>query len=179
MLYATIPIGENINANITNLGDYSSNIVGLMLTLAGIAAFVYLAYGGLTWILASGDKAKLEDARGKITNAIIGLGIVASSWAIFLVLNHFFGLGLAGDSSSGGNGGNGSGSSSGTGGSSTLDQYGISVICTTQSQCDAYCPNPDYVTVHHTKSCEGSKVSCACVHKDNPKLNAVPAGNKK
>lgn len=163
MLYATIPIGENINANITNLGDYSSNIVGLMLTIAGIAAFVYLAYGGLTWILASGDKAKLEDARGKITNAIIGLGIVASSWAIFLVLNHFFGLGLAGESGGGSGGG---GSSSGN----------ISFVCIVESQCNAYCPNTDYRTVRNG-SCGNGKVYCACVHKDNAKLNNVPKAN--
>jgi hypothetical protein len=114
MLYATIPIVDNVNANITDLGSYSSNIVGLILSLAGMATFIYMAYGGVMWITASGDKGKIEDARNKITNAIIGLAIVASSWAIFLVLNHFFGLGIAGgvgSNSGSGSGGNGSSSS--------------------------------------------------------------------
>lgn len=114
MLYATIPIVDNVNANITNLGDYASKIVGLFLTIAGIAAFVYLAYGGVQWVMSGSDKTKVEEARSRITNAIIGLGIVAASWAIFLVLNHFFGLGLA--SGSGGNSGSdGSNNSSGSG----------------------------------------------------------------
>lgn len=176
MLYATIPIAENINANITDLGSYTSNIVALMLTVAGLATFLYLGYGGVQWIMASGDSSKLEEARGKITNAIIGLAITAASWAIFLLLNHFFGLGLAGGTSTGGGNGNSGGGNSGGGNN---PPYGISTVCVSQSQCDAYCPNPDYVTVFGTQSCQSGRVSCACVHKDNPKLDAVPAGNKK
>ncbi len=57
-----------------------------------IFALVYLLLGGISWITASGDKAKLEDARNKITHAIVGLLIVGSVWAIMLFLGTFFGI---------------------------------------------------------------------------------------
>jgi hypothetical protein len=52
--------------------------------------------GGIKYITAGGDKGKVEEAKTSITHAITGLTIVAASWAIFLVLNHFFGLGMVG-----------------------------------------------------------------------------------
>jgi hypothetical protein len=79
---------------IDNLGGYVSAIVSLMLTVAALAAFIYLVLGGIKYITAGGDKGKIEEAKTSITHAITGLAIVAASWAIFLVLNYFFGLGM-------------------------------------------------------------------------------------
>jgi hypothetical protein len=81
---------------IDNLGGYVSAIVSLLLTVAALAAFIYLVLGGIKYITAGGDKGKVEEAKTSITHAITGLTIVAASWAIFLVLNHFFGLGMVG-----------------------------------------------------------------------------------
>ena len=78
----------------TDLGFFVSQIVALMLIAASMITFVYLALGGIQWITAGSDKGKVEEARGRLTNAIIGLAVVAASWAIFLLLNYFFGLGL-------------------------------------------------------------------------------------
>jgi hypothetical protein len=103
MLYqVTIPILGKLQAQasangfavIDNLGLFISQIVDIVLIIAGILVFFYLAWGGLNWIMSSGDKAKVEEARDRITQAIIGLGIVAASWAVFLLLNYFFGLNL-------------------------------------------------------------------------------------
>lgn len=99
---ATIPILENLENKstqegfglVTDLGEYVSRFVAAALTVAGIAAFIYLIVGGLYWITSSGDKNKVEEARNKITNAIIGLAIVAASWAVFLLVDYFFGLNL-------------------------------------------------------------------------------------
>jgi hypothetical protein len=108
MLYQiTIPISQQLNALanqqgfaiITDIGSFASNVVGLFLTIAGIAAFVFFAWGGLQYILSGSDKNKVEEAQARLSNAIIGLGVVAVSWAIFLLLNFFFGLGLVGGSS--------------------------------------------------------------------------------
>lgn len=83
----------------TDFGSIVSNLVGLLLTLSAIAAFLYLVLGGIKWLTSGGDKGKVEEARTQLTNAIIGLAIVAGSWAAFLLLNYFFGLGIAGASS--------------------------------------------------------------------------------
>jgi hypothetical protein len=87
---------------IDSLGGYVSAIVGLLLTVAAVATLALLVWGGIRWLTAGPDKGKLEEAKSTLTNAIIGLTIVAASWAAFLILNHFFGLGVAADSPSGG-----------------------------------------------------------------------------
>lgn len=63
-------------------GKFIGGVIGTMVLLAAIAAFVFLITGGLQWISSGGDKAKLETARNRIINAIVGLVIIASVWAI-------------------------------------------------------------------------------------------------
>lgn len=99
-LYLSLPIYDQIQSVSglefqTNLGAYVSNIVSAILIVAGLAAFALLVWGGFTWIISNGDKTKVEEARNRITNALIGLAIVAASWAIFLLVDYFFGLNLA------------------------------------------------------------------------------------
>jgi len=67
-----------------------------MLTLAAIWAFMNLLQGGLEWISSSGDKSKLENAQHRITNAIIGLAITFSVWAVYIIILQFLGLSTGG-----------------------------------------------------------------------------------
>lgn len=77
-----------------DLGTFVSRSFSAVILVAGLATFMYLIYGGIQWIMAGGDKGKLEEARNKITQAIVGLGIVASAWAIYLLVDYFFGIGI-------------------------------------------------------------------------------------
>ncbi len=45
--------------------------------------------------MSGGEKDKITEARDKITQAIVGLGVVASAWAIFKLVDYFFGIGIA------------------------------------------------------------------------------------
>lgn len=75
------------------LGNIISTLVALILIVSGFLAFGMLLIGGVQWITSGGDKAGLESARNRIIHAIIGLIIVASSWAIMLlVLNDILGI---------------------------------------------------------------------------------------
>lgn len=76
----------------TAFGMLISNIIGLLFIIAFILAFLYLLVGGISWITAGGDKTKLEQARDKITNAIIGLIVVAAAWAVMLLVGQFVGI---------------------------------------------------------------------------------------
>jgi hypothetical protein len=98
-----IPIQTNLGDAPLDIGSYFSNIVGAALLIGAMASFAYLVIGGLQWATASNDKGRIELARNRITNAIIGLAIVALSWGIFLLLDQFFGLNVAGGSGSSGN----------------------------------------------------------------------------
>lgn len=90
-----IPIQANIGKDVPmDAGAYISNIVNFMLIIAAIATFGYLVWGGFNFMTASGDSKKVEQAQHRISNALLGLAICALSWAIFLVANNFFGLGV-------------------------------------------------------------------------------------
>jgi len=79
----------------TVIGSLISNIVGLLFMFAFLLTLLYLLMGGLQWITAGGDKTQLESARNKITNAIVGLIIVAAAYAIFTLVGQFLGLDVA------------------------------------------------------------------------------------
>jgi hypothetical protein len=76
------------------LGQLVSNLVGALFIAAFLFTFVQLILGGMSWITAGGDKQKLENARNQITNAIVGLIIVAAAFAISSLVAKFFGLDL-------------------------------------------------------------------------------------
>jgi len=66
---------------------YSNFFGGIMLilvTISVITSLIYLIWGGIRWIKASGDKGELEKARSTIIAAIIGLLI---SFLAFTIIN--------------------------------------------------------------------------------------------
>lgn len=57
------------------------------ITIGSLAVIVYFLLGAFTWITSGGDKTKVEDARNKITNAIIGLVLLVSSFVLLSFLS--------------------------------------------------------------------------------------------
>lgn len=93
-----INVGDEVSSRVAindSLGSFVQKGFSAIILVAGLATFMYLAYGGVQWIMSGGDKSKLEEARSKITNGIIGLAIVASAWAIYKLIDYFFGIGIA------------------------------------------------------------------------------------
>ncbi|MEI6690694.1 MAG: hypothetical protein WCL07_03015 [bacterium] len=80
----------------STLGEFISRTIPAIILVASLATFVYLLYGGVEWILAGGEKGKLENAKNRITQGIVGLAIVACSWAIFQLITYFFGIDIIG-----------------------------------------------------------------------------------
>ena len=89
----TINIPSTIMPNV-DIGSAISAIVGFLLILAAVAAFLFLIIGGIQWITSGGDKAGMEAARNRITNAIVGLIIVAAAWAVFMLVGQFIGFNI-------------------------------------------------------------------------------------
>ncbi len=77
---------------ITDLGLFISKAISVALVIAAILVFVYLVWGGLQWITSGGDKGKTEEARNRITAALVGLAIVACAWALIQLISSFFGI---------------------------------------------------------------------------------------
>lgn len=68
-----------------------SYIISAVLSLVGALFFVMFLWGGFTWLTAGGDGKRVENARKALTNAVIGLLIVALAYVIVENL-----IGLAG-----------------------------------------------------------------------------------
>lgn len=81
-----------VDEGVSAAGKLVSSLVGGFLFFCVIFAMMYLLLGAMSWITSGGDKTKLEDARNKITNAIIGLVIVAAAWAIMILVGNWLGF---------------------------------------------------------------------------------------
>ncbi len=81
----------------TDFGTMFSSILNVVMLIAAILVFAFLIFGGIQWITAGGDKTKAEEARNKITSAVIGLVIVAASYALINLIVNFLGFGSFND----------------------------------------------------------------------------------
>lgn len=79
--------------------DYTQivpKVINVVFLVAAALTFFYLIFGAISWITSGGDKGKVEAARNKITAAVIGLLILAATWAAFsLIIQIFFGKSLS------------------------------------------------------------------------------------
>lgn len=80
------------NVAITNIGTLIKGAIQGAILIAALLVFGYLILGGIQWITSGGDKAKTQEARDKITAALVGLAVVASAWAVMLIIQYFFGI---------------------------------------------------------------------------------------
>lgn len=76
------------------LTNFISAFVNLILVVSAVSAFFMLLLGGLRFILAGGEKDATKVATRSMTNALIGLVIVFSVYALMNLLSDFFGIEL-------------------------------------------------------------------------------------
>lgn len=88
------PKGEFAALGTLSIGGIVSGLIRLILVIAALVFFFILVVGGITWIASGGDKAKTEEARNRITAALVGLVIVFAAWAIVQLINVFFGINI-------------------------------------------------------------------------------------
>jgi len=91
-----IKIEQPDSIKITDIGQLISAVVGTLLIVSALLAFLFLIMGGIQWITSGGDKAGMESARNKITHAIVGLIIVGAAWAIMTLVQSFLGINIIG-----------------------------------------------------------------------------------
>ena len=100
--YAQFDTGQSTTQNTFSITDFSflnpfkpapgaaagsfnlvfGRIVGLVLTVAAIIAFVYLLIAGFQYITSGGDAAKATTARQGIINALIGILVILISYLL-------------------------------------------------------------------------------------------------
>jgi len=87
-----IAIDKPQEVQITELSPLIQGIIRIAFVVALILTFLFLLWGGIQWITSGGDKTKYEEARNRITAALIGLAIVALAWLLIKLVTYFFGL---------------------------------------------------------------------------------------
>jgi hypothetical protein len=89
------------------LPDIVKNIVQIFLGFLGLIAVILILYGGFTWMTAGGNQEKVVKGRRILINAVIGLVIILSAYAIaaFIINRANEAIGGTGDDGGGDGGG--------------------------------------------------------------------------
>lgn len=69
-------------SNKHTIPEIIGSIIGTVLSFLGVIFLCLIIYGGFVWMTAVGNESKIVRAKQIIVNAIIGLTIVLSSYAI-------------------------------------------------------------------------------------------------
>lgn len=81
---------------LTGASNSFADVVGAamsgVMTVAFVLVLFYLLWGGIEWITAGGDSSKIQKGRDRIVQSIIGLIVLASTVAMFIVLQQFIGF---------------------------------------------------------------------------------------
>lgn len=89
------PLGDPDNFD-SGIGSFFnvqfSNIIGFFTIIGGLFFIVQMLSAGFDWIMAGGEKGKLDSAKQKMINSSIGLLIMVLGLAIIGIIGGVFGI---------------------------------------------------------------------------------------
>jgi len=103
LLFLALPALAQINAGLTPIANtialgtqdirvIVSNIIYVALGILGVILLVIIVYAGFLWMTAGGNEERVDQAKKWIKNAVIGLAIILSSYAItYFVITRLLG----------------------------------------------------------------------------------------
>lgn len=83
---------QNFGFGATGISKFLSNLITLIYSLAAVVLILMILWGAWDWMTSEGDKEKLENAKRKLINAIIGIMLFAVAFAVIQVLGTFTGF---------------------------------------------------------------------------------------
>jgi cysteine-rich repeat protein len=120
-------VGSTIGLPSTDPRIIAARIINVVLGLLAIIMLGLILYAGFLWMTSGGNAEQVERAKLMIRNAIIGVVLILSSWAIAsFVINALISATGSGGGGGGGGGSGGGGSLPGGGGSSAFQVTSIS-----------------------------------------------------
>jgi uncharacterized membrane protein HdeD (DUF308 family) len=87
-----VPGSAGLTSADAGFGKLVGGLLSFVLLIGVVLVFLNIIVGSIDWISSGGDKGKVEAARTKITTAIIGLIVLASSTAILSLVQRFLGI---------------------------------------------------------------------------------------
>ena len=91
---AAIPGGNSPDSSPTQFATTVGVLWQTIIIIGGLAFILYFLWGGIEWIMAGGEKGKLEEAREKITQGLIGLAVLVAAYVIIKFLQDALGINL-------------------------------------------------------------------------------------
>ncbi|MFH0863763.1 MAG: pilin [Candidatus Gottesmanbacteria bacterium] len=76
----------------TKLGTIVTELLRYLFPIAGLLLFAYLIMGGFSYLTSAGDPKAMEQAKGKVTNAIVGFIIIFVAFWVVQILEFMFGI---------------------------------------------------------------------------------------
>ena len=76
----------------TNVTEIISAILPYLFVIAGLLLLFYLIYGGFHMMIAANDEKGLAEAKGKITNALVGFMLLFVSYWLVQILGYILGI---------------------------------------------------------------------------------------
>lgn len=70
--------------------NYFITIWNVVISIGGLIVLVFFAWGSIEWITAEGDATKIQKARARMTQAVIGLVLLVSSFTIISFISYLF-----------------------------------------------------------------------------------------
>jgi len=80
--------GEETSA----LGELLNNVITVAAVGGGILLFTYLIFGGFKYITAGGDEKAVGEAKRMLTNAVVGMIIMAFAYFIVGIIGGVLGI---------------------------------------------------------------------------------------
>src|SRR3989344_947088 len=90
----TLPKGQFTPLTNVSIQGLVNAAINITLIGASILFVFSLLIGGIKFIISGGDKERSENAKRQVVNALLGVFIVFSSWALINFISQFFGIDL-------------------------------------------------------------------------------------
>ncbi len=91
-----LPTANSFNPSSNAFKQLFANLIGsilsVVITIGVLMLLLYLVWGAFSWITSGGDKGKVEEARNRMTTAVIGIIVLSSSIAIFMLVQQILGI---------------------------------------------------------------------------------------
>jgi len=84
----------------TSLTPIIADVINGAIIIGALLFLVYLILGAVNWITAGGDKGKIESARAKIIQSLMGLAVLVFAYTFYLFVLNYLGIDLGQPSSS-------------------------------------------------------------------------------
>lgn len=84
----------NKNTGVSFLQKLLPSLIGLAFVVGALIFFFMFIIGAIQWMSSGGDKGAIENARGRIANALIGIVILFSVFAVIKIVENFFSISI-------------------------------------------------------------------------------------